>query len=83
MKPRHLSEGLLPENKHPCSGDCWTDNISEVRWNLNTAGAEKVKDETTGKGVSSIRERLINFKAQLTSQRMSSVVYGMTSKVVP
>ncbi|MED6162658.1 hypothetical protein PIB30_072675 [Stylosanthes scabra] len=29
MKPRHLSEGLLPEDKHPGPGDCWTDNISE------------------------------------------------------
>ncbi|MED6161067.1 hypothetical protein PIB30_057251 [Stylosanthes scabra] len=30
MKPRHLSEGLLSENKHPGSGNCWTDNISET-----------------------------------------------------
>ncbi|MED6198857.1 hypothetical protein PIB30_070548, partial [Stylosanthes scabra] len=28
-KSRHLSEALLPEDKHPGSGDCWTDNISE------------------------------------------------------
>ncbi|MED6149307.1 hypothetical protein PIB30_061142 [Stylosanthes scabra] len=68
MKPRHLSEGLLPEDKHPSSGDCWTDNISEVYFSI-WEGAEKVNDETTGKGVSSMSERLIDFKAQLTIQR--------------
>ncbi|MED6117437.1 hypothetical protein PIB30_109977 [Stylosanthes scabra] len=69
MKPRHLSECFLPEDKHPDFGDCWTDNISEVYFSI-------------WEGVSSMSEWFINFKAQLTSQRMSSVAYGMTSKVV-
>ncbi|MED6185842.1 hypothetical protein PIB30_060858, partial [Stylosanthes scabra] len=34
MKPRHLSERLLPENKHPGSRDYWTDNISEVYFSI-------------------------------------------------
>ncbi|MED6135193.1 hypothetical protein PIB30_043981 [Stylosanthes scabra] len=36
-----------------------------------------------GEGVSSMRGWLIDFKAQLTSQVMSFVVYGMTFEVVP
>ncbi|MED6180655.1 hypothetical protein PIB30_012253 [Stylosanthes scabra] len=138
-KPRHLSEGFLPEDKHPGSGDYWTDNISEplvrlvyrnvyfglrlllsvlfLRSPLATpccdylylnqyltpktsqisgGGAVSISDSnsftsnylnqslrsTWGERVSSMHERLINFKAQLTSQRMSSMVYGTTSKVV-
>ncbi|MED6165330.1 hypothetical protein PIB30_098502 [Stylosanthes scabra] len=126
MKPRHLSEGLLPEDKHPSSGDYWTDNISEVYFSVwegtllllhcvcprclwillsdvqplvrlvyrivyferlpiaiisistdnsllkhpkfQMERCRKVKDEATSEGVSSMRKRLIDFKAQLTIQ---------------
>ncbi|MED6171159.1 hypothetical protein PIB30_038143 [Stylosanthes scabra] len=119
-KPRHLSESLLPEDKHSGSGDYWTDNIFEdcvlraspspfhplssftlsdsvaiifISTNNSLSKLLKFRLErqsplatrtpslqtiitsvqslrsTWGERVSSMSERLIDFKAQLTIQR--------------
>ncbi|MED6199219.1 hypothetical protein PIB30_073878 [Stylosanthes scabra] len=71
MKPRHLSECFLPEDKHPDFGDYWTDNISEVYFSIWEVPISDV-DAITSKYLNQIRRNLNRAGAEKLSMRLQA-----------